>query len=171
VRADNVKLVRARLAIGGILAATLVLADCAGNPRPTAPGHPIEDHPVSLTGPDLDDTETEMAKLIAQSRAELPRIRARFAAGLAPGETLFLTVRLYKPDRSFEQAFAEVKEWRADGITGVLASGLVAFSEPKAGDLLQFREDVVVDWTILGLGGTEAGNRVGHFLEQRGRNR
>jgi len=75
---------------------------------------------------------------------------------------------MYKPDRSFEQAFAEVKGWREDGISGILASDLFMFDEPKAGDRLQFREDVVVDWTIVGPNGTEAGNRVGHYMESKG---
>jgi hypothetical protein len=146
--------------------ASLLLGCCAGNRRTASvPDHPIEDHPVSLQGDTLEAQEKAMAKLIAQSRAELPEIRRRFAAGLAEGNTLYFTVRLFKADRAFEQAFVRVEHWGTEGVTGVIAPDLVAFTEPKRGDTLKFPESMVVDWTILGPGGTEEGNRVGHYLE------
>ena len=157
---------RRKWCLGLVLGAVLYVA-CAHNSDRESETHPIEDHPVSLAGESLEDAEREMAKLIALSRSELPRIRKRFVAGLAQDEMLFLTIRLYKPDRSFEQAFAEVKEWREGGIAASLASDLVAFTEPRRGDSLEFQEDVVVDWTILAPGGVEEGNRLGHFLDRR----
>ena len=109
-----------------------------------------------------------MAALIRESKTELPHIRKRFEAGLREGEVLYLTVRLVHSDQSFEQAFVQVKEWTPQGVTGVMASELIGFTEPKRGDVLKFLESTAIDWTITGPGGTEEGNRLGHYLESRG---
>jgi hypothetical protein len=152
-----------------LVVASLVLTGCASNkPRPSVPDHPIEDHPVRLDGVALDEGERAMAALITESQAELPRVRKRFEAGLGADEVLYLVVRLFHPDRSFEQAFVRVTEWTPSGITGVIASELMGFTEPKRGDVLGFAESTAIDWTITGPGGTEEGNRLGHYLEYRG---
>jgi hypothetical protein len=37
------------------------------------------------------------------------------------------------------------------------------------GDTLRFEDDIVLDWTIIGPHDTEEGNRLGHYLEGRGK--
>jgi hypothetical protein len=159
-----------RQALIELVVVAVVLAGSATNKaRPSVPDHPIEDHPVRLEGDALDEGERAMVALIRESQAELPHIRKRFEAGLREGEFLYLTVRLFHPDQSFEQAFVRVTEWTDQDVTGVMASELIGFTEPKRGDVLKFLESTAIDWTVTGPGGTEEGNRLGHYLESRGR--
>jgi hypothetical protein len=145
----------------------LAVAGCAekrlGPQRQVEP-HPIEDHPVRR---DADAIERAMAPLVEEARAELPRLQKRYRKGLPVGSVLYFTVRI--PNQAgFEQVFIEVSSWRGHHVKGTLASELMhAIGDLKAGAAMQFEDDMVVDWTIVGKDGQEEGNRLGHFVEGR----
>ncbi len=144
------------------------VAGCAEKPlgpsRRTQP-HPIEDQPVRLMA---DATEKAMAPLVEEARAELPRLQKRYQHGLPAGSVLYFTVRLPRQAGGWEQVFIEVCSWKGHHVRGTLASELVdPIGDLKTGAAMQFADEMVLDWTIVGKGGHEEGNRLGHFLEGR----
>ena len=101
---------------------------------------------------------------IAKARAGLPEVKKRFIAGIPKDDVLMLTIRIYDPDRKYEQVFVTVQKWTDKEITGNIASELVGIKSHKMGDTISFAPDEILDWTIEKADGTEEGNFVGNFL-------
>ncbi len=116
-------------------------------------------------------SEAENARLdkaiepyVAKARAGLPAVKKRFAAGMPKDEMLMLTIRVYDPDRKFEQVFVSVQSWTDKEVVGNIASEVMGIKSKKMGDDVTFDPKEILDWTIVKSDGTEEGNVVGNFL-------
>lgn len=76
-----------------------------------------------------------------------------------------MTIRLYGPDKKFEQVFVEVKSWKDQTITGLLSTVPDLVKGHQQGEKLVVDQKDVYDWTISKPDGTEEGNFVGKFLD------
>lgn len=127
------------------------------------------DKPLKLAGTENDYNLQQFEKLIApavkQARRTLPQAKKRFQTGLADGLAFFLTTRIYDADGRFEQVFVRVQEWQGSSIKGVIASDLAVVQQYQAGQLIEFPEKAVLDWTISQPNGSEEGNFVGKLID------
>lgn len=101
---------------------------------------------------------------VAKARAGLPAMKKRFNAGMPKDEMLLLTVRVYDPDRKFEQVFVAVQSWTDKEVSGSISSELIGIKSHKMGDVITFDPKEILDWTVVKSDGTEEGNVVGNFL-------
>jgi uncharacterized protein YegJ (DUF2314 family) len=132
------------------------------SPRPeNAP----KDKPVTSSHDQVMTFEDAIAPYVARARATLPDVKKRFAKGLNKGEVLFVTIRLYGPDKKYEQVFVEVKSWKGQTINGLLSTAPELVKSHHQGEKLVVDEKDVYDWTISKPDGTEEGNFVGNFLD------
>jgi uncharacterized protein YegJ (DUF2314 family) len=132
------------------------------SPRPEkAP----KDKPVTGSRDQIKTFEDAIAPYVAKARATLPDVKKRFAKGLNKGEVLFVTIRLYGPDKKYEQVFVEVKTWKDQTITGLLSTVPNLVKGHQQGEKLVVDQKDVYDWTISKPDGTEEGNFVGNFLD------
>ena len=126
---------------------------------------PPPDKPVSANAEKIRKYEDAIAPYVKQARETLPSAKAKFLAGLKPGEILYLTIRIYDDQKRFEQVFLKVTEWRGNSIQGAIASEVALAKKYKMGDKLGCKQEDVYDWTISKPDGTEEGNFVGKFLD------
>ena len=84
--------------------------------------------------------------------------------GLHHGEVFFVTTRIQENGK-FEQVFVRVTSWEGDTIHGVLASDMQLLTTHKKGEIVDCKENELIDWTISKPDGTEEGNFVGKFLD------
>ena len=73
-------------------------------------------------------------------------------------------MRVYDPDKKYEQVFVTVQKWTDAEITGNIASDVMGLKSHKMGDTITFKPEDVLDWTVEKSDGTEEGNVVGNFL-------
>lgn len=133
----------------------------------------IEKKPTAQKQPDKvisgtkNDMEARMAPFIKQAREGLPSVKKRFMRGMAPGNALIVTTRIYGESKEqIEQVFVEVRNWRGETLEGKLASP-PRLKNHQEGESLIVREADVLDWTIVKPDGSHEGNFVGHGLETK----
>lgn len=124
--------------------------------------------PQILRRTDYLEIDHKMQPFIAQARKTLPLIKQRYLAGLPEGEELFLTIKLRDPDDAFEQAMVKIVDWKTDQVLGKLASPLFVVQSYHQGDLLNFKEDAIIDWMLRKPDGSREGDYVGRFLRTYG---
>jgi uncharacterized protein YegJ (DUF2314 family) len=138
-----------------------------GELAPNAPA----DRPVSVTAKRneiataLATFDRQLAPAVKQARATLPQAKRRFLKGLPSGHIFFLTTRLVDPDGLFEQVFVRVRQWEGTNVSGEIANELGTVKTYRQGQLINFPESAVLDWTISRPDGTEEGNYVGKLME------
>ena len=138
---------------------------------PHAPETPETTAPAPTDKSVRTTSEAENARLdkaiepyVAKARAGLPALKKRFDGGMPKDEMLMLTIRVYDPDKKFEQVFVTVQSWTDKEVTGTIASELMGIKSKKMGDEVTFDPKEILDWTIERSDGTEDGNVVGNFL-------
>ncbi len=135
---------------------------------PSSP-HAPKDRVVAVSGPADENPRAKMFELlaphVAQAKATYPQAKQRYLAGLARGETLFVTVRLFDPADHFEQVFIRVDHIEGTRIEGRIASEIVAVQGYHSGDHYALNEPDLVDWLISKPDGSEEGNYVGKFMD------
>lgn len=114
---------------------------------------PLDDIPRMV--PSASD---EMAAAHERAVAELPQIRARFRAGLQPGEVLMIKHGFATPDDDREYMWVTVTKWRDDKIAGRLSNIPNEVPSLSIGQEVTVSESEVFDWVLLmGDGETEGG--------------
>jgi hypothetical protein len=139
------------------LGATSALAQLA----PNAP----KDQPHPLSAQQIAENERAIAPYVKTARATYPGARARFLAGLPPGDRFFVVTRLVDSAGHWEQVFVRVTAVHGEAITGIISSDIRLVSGFKAGQLYSFMEPLLLDWLITKPDGSEEGNVVGKFLD------
>lgn len=117
--------------------------------------------------PALDADNAELAVPLEKARRTLSQAKKRYQAGLAAGQQLLLTVRVYASDTTFRQVQARVLSWQGPTVQGMVGTGADSAGPPAAQPevSLIFPESAVLDWTIVAANGREEGNYVGKYLD------
>jgi hypothetical protein len=109
----------------------------------------------------------EQAPYIQKARGTYPDAKRRYLAGLPAGQSFFAVTQLRDGRGTSEQIFVAVSGIRDGRISGRIASDLVGIKGFKRADPYSFQESELVDWLISHPDGTEEGNVVGKFLDER----
>jgi len=109
--------------------------------------------------------DQHIAPAVKQARATLPQAKRRFLKGLPSGQAFFVTTRITDPDVLFEQVFVRVRQWQGAQVSGEIANELGTVKTYQQGQLINFPESAVLDWTISRPDSTEEGNYVGKLIE------
>src|SRR5580704_7906055 len=102
-----------------------------------------------------------------QARQALPRLRADFNKGLAPGEVILLKAPFAQPTGGTEWMWVEVTTWKGDKITGVLSNEPDNVPSLHAGQVVEIAEAKVFDYIRHHADGTTDGNETGKILSQQ----
>ena len=122
------------------------------------------DKPFKATADQLAEYEKAISPYVAKARATYPAAKARFLAGLPPGYSFSVRVRLFDPNGQREDSFMTVQKISGGEITGVLGSVDILHSY-KRGQTITVKERNIDNWVIVRPDGTEEGNYVGKFLD------
>ncbi len=132
-----------------------------------------KDAPADQSHSILKDEQMHYDKMIApyvaKARKTLPEAKQRFLSGMQPGESFFLVTRIYDKDGKFEQVFVRIKKWNGEHISGLIANNLNVVKEYQNGQLIEFKEQDVLDWLIAKRDGSEEGNFIGKYLDSLSR--
>ena len=149
-------------------AAILALSIAASLPPPLwsqelAPNAPA-DKPAGISSEQAKKFEDAIAPYVKKAKETLPKAKKKYMKGLHHGEVFFVTTRIQENGK-FEQVFVRVTSWEGDTIHGVLASDMQLLTTHKKGEIVDCKENELIDWTISKPDGTEEGNFVGTFLD------
>lgn len=122
------------------------------------------DRPFKANAQQLEQYEKAIAPYVAKARSTYPAAKARFIAGLPPGYSFAVRVRLTDRTGRREDSFLTVKKISGDKITGVLGA-VDLLRSYKKGQTITVNENQIDNWLILRPDGTEEGNYVGKFLD------
>lgn len=134
-----------------------------------APNAPA-DKPVTASGDELNDLHRAIAPYVDAARRTWPGAKQRYLDGLSRGERFFVTTTLRSPGAD-EIVFIAVSRIVGDSITGTIASDLLTVKGYRTGESYTLAEADLVDWLITKPDGSEEGNVVGKFLDQRNASR
>jgi uncharacterized protein YegJ (DUF2314 family) len=134
---------------------------------PRAGSNAPKDEPVQAsTSAERDELERAIAPYIEQARKSYPDAKKRYLAGLPPGQRFSIVTKLHSPGR-VEAVFVTVTGIKGDQVTGRIDSDVRGVAGYKVGDSYTLSERDIVDWVIVRPDGSEEGNLVGKFLEER----
>ena len=138
-----------------------------GAEPPRAGSNAPKDEPVQAsTSAERDELERAIAPYIEQARKSYPDAKKRYLAGLPPGHRFSIVTKLHSPG-GVEAVFVTVAGIKGDQVTGHIASAVRGVAGYKAGDSYTLSERDIVDWVIVRPDGSEEGNLVGKFVEER----
>lgn len=138
------------------------------NSNPVAANAPA-DLPQELAGRnEIKSLEEELAPIIEKARATLPDAKKRLAKGLKMGEAFFLTIN-WREGKIAERIFVRITKWKGNAITGTIANDIAVLRGYKNGQQIKFNESEVLDWTFSKQDGTEDGNFIGKYMDNRAR--
>ena len=98
----------------------LLWSACAGGAA--AQNAAPKDKPIQANKDQAQKVDDAIAPYVKKARETLPDAKVKYLAGLAEGETFFVSIKLYDPDKKFELVFVRVTSWKDDVIEGVEAS-------------------------------------------------
>ena len=119
----------------------------------------------------IDAYDRAIAPHVAKARATYPAAKKRFLAGLPPGHTFGVMVRLYERaekarEQRYEDVLVGVKTIKNGIVYGWINSKPVQVANHRQGERVQFPESEIMNWLIVHPDGTEEGNFVGKFLDR-----
>jgi hypothetical protein len=127
----------------------------------------VKDEPVQAsTTAERDEIERAIAPYIEQARKSYPGAKKRYLAGLPAGHRFAVLTKLQSRGR-VEVVFVTVTGIKGDRITGRIDSDVRGVAGYKAGDSYSLSERDLLDWVIVQPDGSEEGNLVGKFLDER----
>jgi len=135
------------------------------NDEPLSKNSPTDKPHSIINDEHLKKYEILIEPYVKKAIETLPYAKNHFLSGLKKGEAFFLTTRIYDNEGNFEQIFVRVNEWIGKNIKGTIASDLNTVKGYKHGQLIEFPESAILDWTISKSNGEEEGNYVGKFLD------
>ena len=158
------------LLTAGLLSASLALISVPSVARAQRSGELAPNAPLDRPVPMSAHSQRKalyraIAPLVAAARASYPAAKQRFAAGLARGETFFVTAQLRDALDRHEQVFVAVTAIVGDTIRGRIASPIQTVQGYRYGQSFAVPEAELLDWTIAKPDGSEEGNVVGKFLD------
>lgn len=133
------------------------------NHRQAEKNAPI-DKPFQATKEQFVEYNKAIAPHVAKARATYPAAKARFLAGLPPGYSFSVRVRLKDSNGRNEDSFLTVNKISGEKITGRLGS-VTLLRNYKTGQTISVKESEIDNWVIVRPDGTEEGNYVGKFLD------
>jgi hypothetical protein len=137
-------------------------------PNPKLSPHAPQDVPVDARGKDkAKKYQVAIAPYVEQGRKTYPEAKQRYLEGLPAGQNFFAVTNLRDGSGTVEQVFVAVAAINGDQITGRIASDIIAVKGFQYGDAHTFPEGDLIDWLITHPDGSEEGNVVGKFLEER----
>ncbi len=151
------------------LASTVLLVLAVTSALAQLPSNAPKDQPHALTPQQIAENEGAIAPYIKTARSTYPAARARYLAGLTPGEHFFVVTRLVDSSGHWEQVFVRVTALDGETITGIISSDIKLVTGFKAGQSYSFMEPALIDWLITKPDGSEEGNVVGKFLDTQKR--
>jgi hypothetical protein len=122
------------------------------------------DRPFQATKEQLAEYDKAIAPYVAKARATYPVAKARFLAGLPPGFSFSVRVRLKDSNGRREDSFLTVTKISGEKITGRLGTVSLLRSY-KTGQTISVNDGEIDNWVIVRPDGTEEGNYVGKFLD------
>ena len=122
------------------------------------------DKPFQATREQLVEYDKAIAPYVAKARATYPAAKARFLAGLPPGYSFSVRVRLKDSNGRREDSFLTVTKISGEKITGRLGT-VSLLGSYKTGQTITVNESEIDNWVIVRPDGTEEGNYVGKFLD------
>jgi uncharacterized protein YegJ (DUF2314 family) len=150
-------------------AATTAPAQPPTAPPPSAGSgsNAAKDEPVQAsTSAERDELERAIAPYIAQARKSYGDAKRRYLAGLPAGQRFSVVTKLQSPGRT-EAVFITVTAIKGNQIMGRIDSEIRGVAGYKAGESIILAESDIVDWVIIRPDGSEEGNFVGKFLDER----
>lgn len=154
-----------RRATSMVAIAALAMA-CSAAPQlsdPQVAANAPEDKPYFWS--DLSEMDRVIAPYVAQARASYPEAKARYVAGLPPGQSFFVTVTLRDARGKVERVFLFVDRIAADRVYGRIWNHIDLVEGFTYRQAHSVPEMEVLDWTITRPDGTEEGNIVGKFVD------
>jgi uncharacterized protein YegJ (DUF2314 family) len=122
------------------------------------------DKPFQATSEQFVEYNKAIAPYVAKARATYPAAKARFLAGLPPGYSFSVRVRLKDSNGRREDSFLTVNKISGEKITGRLGT-VTLLRNYKTGQTISVKESEIDNWVIVRPDGTEEGNYVGKFLD------
>lgn len=110
--------------------------------------------------------DDELLAASRQARKKLPRLRAAFASGLAPGEFIQVKAPFAVPAGGNEWMWVEVTEWKGKRIRGLLKNEPFDIPGLHAGQIVDVDEDRVFDYIRRLPDGRQEGNETGRIIEK-----
>jgi uncharacterized protein YegJ (DUF2314 family) len=134
---------------------------------PRAGSNASKDEPVQAsTSVERENLEREIAPYVERARKSYPDAKKRYLAGLPRGHRFSVVTKLHSPGHE-EAVFVTVTGIKGDQVTGHIDSEVRGVAGYKAGDSYTLPERDIVDWVIVKPDGSEEGNLVGKFLDER----
>src|SRR5262245_14732127 len=122
------------------------------------------DRPFHATKEQLIEYDKAIAPYVAKARATYPAAKKRFLAGLPPGYSFSVRVRLRDSSGHREDSFLTVNKISGEKISGELGT-VSLLRNYKTGQTISVNESEIDNWVILRPDGSEEGNYVGKFLD------
>jgi uncharacterized protein YegJ (DUF2314 family) len=134
---------------------------------PRAGSNAAKDDPIQAsTSVERENLERAIAPYTAQARKSYPDAKKRYLAGLPRGQRFSVVTKLHSPGRE-EAVFVTVTGIKGDQVTGHIDSDVRGVVGYKAGDSYTLAERDIADWVIVRPDGSEEGNLIGKFLDER----
>jgi hypothetical protein len=112
--------------------------------------------------------ERAILPYIEKARATYPAAKKRFLAGLPPGHSFAVMIRLRHIDKAKKELTVNDVFVRVDAIkNGKIYGRLdpVFIAGYKEGESISFPESEIINWAIQRPDGSEEGNYVGKFMD------
>jgi uncharacterized protein YegJ (DUF2314 family) len=110
-------------------------------------------------------TNKDLREASERARAKLPKLRADFVTGLAPGESILVKAPFRAPNQGKEYMWIEVTKWEDSRIKGLLRSEPYHVKELHAGQVVDVLEADVYDYIRQFPDGSREGNETGKVIE------
>jgi uncharacterized protein YegJ (DUF2314 family) len=107
----------------------------------------------------------ELRDASERARAKLPKLRADFVSGLAPGESILVKAPFRAPDNGEEYMWVEVSKWKDSKIGGLLRSEPYKVKTLHAGQIVEVLEAEVYDYIRQFPDGSREGNETGKIIQ------
>ena len=111
--------------------------------------------------------QAEFAPYVAKARATWPEAKARYLAGLPPKHAFFVTYQLQDQKGNVERVFVAVHEIAEGVVHGRIWNEITLVEGFEFRQEISFPEADVLDWTIARPDGTEEGNFIGKYVDEK----
>lgn len=123
---------------------------------------------LSVTGSkELIKRDALIAPYVVKARKKLNWFYKAYNKKNIKDAKYYAVIRLYDSDGKYDQIFAELKSWDGNRLTGRITNTPKTVTQYRKDQVLEFKEEVILDWLIVYPNGKEKGNYIGNFLKQQ----